>query len=155
MEKEHGVAWQGKQNASRLVVQGTGFTPSFVHFVSVAHWPHWDGYEATMPLQDAFRRVYPAEAKRLLDSWNVEAHLGSTHTIKIYDGEGFWFGMRLVLCTQCRLLGSTVNECREFPSLIHWRCAAPTTFVVVVLTSLIVVFRKRCCPKSTATPVFR
>lgn len=150
METDNGVAWQGIKNKTRLVVAETGVAPSLVHFVSVAHWPSWQGLEATMPVQEAFRRLYPSAAERLLDPWRLEVHMGAQHTMTLYHGSGnyaFWFIMRMVLCTECHLLGFRQNECVYFPSLLHPRCAMPMLgllFVVLVLIATLVL-RKRCC----------
>ena len=44
-------------------------------------------------------------------------------------GAGFWAVMRLVLCAQCRVLGSTQHECEYFPSLFGEFCLVPTLLV--------------------------
>jgi len=139
LQRENGVGWLGKGADTRLEIQETGATPSVVHFVSVAHWPAWRGEEGqpTTALHDAFRRLYPFESERLLDNWRIEAHLGTTHTITAYDGPGLYWVFRLVLCTQCRLLGSTQNECMYFPSLVGGYCLVSTLILGAVLAGLI------------------
>eukprot|EP00933_Yihiella_yeosuensis_P006732 TRINITY_DN11149_c0_g1_i3.p1 TRINITY_DN11149_c0_g1~~TRINITY_DN11149_c0_g1_i3.p1 ORF type:complete len:299 (+),score=29.65 TRINITY_DN11149_c0_g1_i3:267-1163(+) len=106
----------------------TGVRPPLVHFPGVGHWPKWVGEEGqpSNTNMDLFQAVYPSAAKSLLENWKIELHLGSTHTIPVYDGPGFWSLMRLVLCIQCNLLGSKVNECESFVGLTCYRCAGWT-----------------------------
>lgn len=126
--EENGVLLQGR----RISLPETGTSPLIVHFVGVGHWPRWPGWTATTNLHEAFRALYPEATARLLDSWRLEAQLGSTHTMVLVDGTGWWRIMRSVLCIQCRLLGSREHECEEFPSLLHRHCLAFTTTVSLI-----------------------
>lgn len=129
--EEHGVVLRGPH----LVVLGSGAQPLVVHFPGVGHWPAWDGWSVSTGLHDAFRLLYPSAAERLLDFWRFEVHLGSTHTLLLHKGAGWWWTMRSILCIQCRLLGSREHECEAFPSLLHWRCLALTSSVLVLLAA--------------------
>merc|ERR1712217_648198 len=90
-----------------------------------------------------------------MEKWNIELHTGASHTIGIYDGQGFWFAMRLVLCFECRVLGATQGECRHFPSLVHWRCAGPTALVSVLLILMSICLRRMSCIRRRGGQVLR
>eukprot|EP00929_Paragymnodinium_shiwhaense_P008325 TRINITY_DN112274_c0_g1_i1.p1 TRINITY_DN112274_c0_g1~~TRINITY_DN112274_c0_g1_i1.p1 ORF type:complete len:424 (+),score=12.93 TRINITY_DN112274_c0_g1_i1:140-1411(+) len=106
----------------RILIPETDNTPPLVHCVGVGHWTNWRQGKATHALHEIFKRFYPDQAARLLDSWTIEAVLGTTHTMQLYKGEGYWTPMRKVLCLQCGWLGSQHTECKFFPNRFDAEC---------------------------------
>lgn len=140
--------WKGEQDGAemrhgRMAVTDTNTTPSFVHLVSVAHWTYWHHGQATSSLQELFRQLFPAASSRLLDKWWSGITIGSTHDIKLSEGE-FWAAMRAVLCVQCNLLGSRERECEYFNGLHSEYCFWMTVFVMLVSAPLAVLTGRRC-----------
>lgn len=124
-------------NGSHILVTETGSVPRLVHAVSLAHWPTWMGDEPTTELYEVFRRLFPAEASRLLHGWHLDLYVGASHIISIYHGTAWLSSMRLVTCLECRLLGSRNHECENFPSLLHRRCLELTLLLLFLLAAAV------------------
>lgn len=143
--KSEGVAIQD----DRVFIPETGNFPALVHCVSVAHWNSWRGGKATHALHELFSRFYPSAAARLLDGWRIEADLGTTHTMQIYQGDAWWGAMRSVLCIQCGFLGSPHQECKFFPNRFDNQCwLVSSMFIVAVLA--VPLFLLRCVRRYAA-----
>lgn len=139
-QAEHGVVFHD----GRIHIPETGTMPSLVHFVSLAHWTHWEGGKATSTLHQVFRELYPQASRTLLDKWWIGVQIGSTHDIMAYDGPGWWVVIRTILCVQCNLLGSTESECHYFRGLFSEYCWWPA-LLMFLLTILLSALVGRCC----------
>jgi len=133
-----GVAVQDQ----RVFIPETGNFPSLVHCVSVAHWNSWRAGKPTHALHELFSRFYPGPAARLLDGWHIEAALGTTHTMQIYNGDAWPSTMRSVLCIQCGFLGSPHQECKFFPNRFDGQCwIVSVIFISVALGAPLLLLR--------------